>query len=320
MPTTPAPPDAMDTLFEVPPTAFVARRNELAVQLRKAGKKDEAAAVKALSKPSLTVWAVNQLARRYPDQLAGFLKVSDELLHAQGAGTGDETSRRTYQASLAAQREALDPMLGHVADICAEHGVAAARPLLDRIANNFRWGAIDETARVLLVKGQLQLDLEPPDFSALVGRIPLRPGTTGGPSPPQAFAASRARITAPAPIRPSNDREVIAPAASETARAADARRRSEARRQVQALKNELRPLETEAQRTRTKVAALASKRDRAHEAIAALRGQIDKAEADAKALDEAHAQSSQELAAEEQRLEALRAEITEAEEQAEPRP
>ena len=58
-----APDDAIDRLYGLPLEAFVGERDALAKELRAAGRRDEAAAVKALTKPTVAAWAVNQALR-----------------------------------------------------------------------------------------------------------------------------------------------------------------------------------------------------------------------------------------------------------------
>ena len=51
----------VDELYGLPFDEFVPARNALTRELRKAGKRDEAAEVSALRKPSVAAWAVDQL-------------------------------------------------------------------------------------------------------------------------------------------------------------------------------------------------------------------------------------------------------------------
>ena len=60
----------LDVLYSAPLKDFVATRNALAKRLRAAGDQAEADRVKALAKPPLSAWAVNQLAFRAPEQMA----------------------------------------------------------------------------------------------------------------------------------------------------------------------------------------------------------------------------------------------------------
>jgi len=74
-----APEDAVDALYGLPLDEFTPRRDELVKELRGAGKRDEAAWVKALRKPSATAWLVNQLARRDQKLEPGMLVFSGGL-------------------------------------------------------------------------------------------------------------------------------------------------------------------------------------------------------------------------------------------------
>ena len=58
--------DAADDLYGLPLDAFVPERDALAKRLRAEGRRDEAAEVKALRKPSVAAWAVNQAVRSQP--------------------------------------------------------------------------------------------------------------------------------------------------------------------------------------------------------------------------------------------------------------
>jgi hypothetical protein len=53
--------DDVDELFKVPLAEFTGNRNALAARLKKESRAEDAERVKALSKPSVSAWAVNQL-------------------------------------------------------------------------------------------------------------------------------------------------------------------------------------------------------------------------------------------------------------------
>src|SRR5262245_66154805 len=57
----------LDALFSLPLAEFTAARNALATRLKKAGSPDEAEQVKALAKPPLSAWVVNQLYWNHGD-------------------------------------------------------------------------------------------------------------------------------------------------------------------------------------------------------------------------------------------------------------
>src|SRR5262249_38111386 len=60
-------PESAHALFALDPNDFVTARDQRARELRKEGEKDEAAAVKALRRPTVPVWALNQVARQRPE-------------------------------------------------------------------------------------------------------------------------------------------------------------------------------------------------------------------------------------------------------------
>ena len=64
---------------------FVAERDALAKQLRADGRRDEAAAVKALGKPTVAAWAANQAVRSQKKPARDLWKAGDQLSAAHDA-------------------------------------------------------------------------------------------------------------------------------------------------------------------------------------------------------------------------------------------
>jgi hypothetical protein len=60
----------IDELYGLPVGDFVAAREALARELRSAGRKDAAAAVHSLRRPTIVPWSINQVARTHADQVA----------------------------------------------------------------------------------------------------------------------------------------------------------------------------------------------------------------------------------------------------------
>src|SRR5579863_2437301 len=75
--------DAIDTVLAAAPRDFIATRNRVAGELAKAGDKAAAARVRGLRRPSPSVWAINQLARRDPEAVAQLLDSGAALIAAQ---------------------------------------------------------------------------------------------------------------------------------------------------------------------------------------------------------------------------------------------
>lgn len=74
--------DALDRVYEVPLAGFIAERDRLAKEAAAAGDKEAAAAIRSLKKPSVSVWAVNQLARRHPEAVDDLVRSHTQLLDA----------------------------------------------------------------------------------------------------------------------------------------------------------------------------------------------------------------------------------------------
>jgi hypothetical protein len=251
-------PSSPDDLFLVPPGKFVAARNQLAAALKKAGQKTDAEVVKALAKPPVSVWGINHVARHSRDVMAAFLEASDQVRRAQIAGAATPEARQEYQASAVRQRDALQPLLALIEQALGAEGLNAGKPMLDKVANNLRWGAIDEQIRPLLAEGRLQDDVAPTDFSALVGHIPLvdRPR----PTPPVVPAPPAGRLVGSiGPADRAPDRAVP------KGPPPDPGERNRARQQAEGVRSELKAARTLAQRARTALVARRTANDHAQD-------------------------------------------------------
>ena len=137
--------------------------------LRKQGRRDEADAVKALAKPSVVAWAVNQLAHRRRADLERLLKAADALREAQVSGSGD------FAAAAAAERDAVRALTRAAGDLLAEAGRPPTDATLDRVASTLRAAAADDGTRDLLERGVLTREVEATGFGSLLGALPAAP-------------------------------------------------------------------------------------------------------------------------------------------------
>ena len=72
-------------LYATVPTEFVAARNALVKELRRAKERDEAAVVAALRKPDWTDWALNVVAAEHADAVDEFATAASDVRDAQAA-------------------------------------------------------------------------------------------------------------------------------------------------------------------------------------------------------------------------------------------
>ena len=304
--------DPAEPLFALPPADFVAARDRLASELKKAGKKDEAAAVKALGRPAVSVFAVNQLARAHPEPLAKFLAASDELRRAQISGQRSDQGRKAYQDSVRTQRSALEVLLDLAARLLEDAGLAAGKPVLDKIANNLRWGALEDESRALIASGHLRIDVAAPDFAALLGAA--APGEAA--AEPVLRTPAEHAVPLPRAARdraPGNASHAPSAAEEAAARREAAARAQAAKKEVLAVRKRLHDAEAAARRARDKADATAKRLAQAQARVGELRAQIAAAE---RALQEAEtekAEATRAAAAEEQEIAALQAELARAE-------
>jgi hypothetical protein len=115
-------PESAHALFALDPNDFVTARDQRARELRKEGEKDEAAAVKALRRPTVPVWALNQVARQRPDVVEALIAAE-----AQAHATKDKDVR----AALAQRRERLQDVVRAARDIIDGSGRSADPHELD---------------------------------------------------------------------------------------------------------------------------------------------------------------------------------------------
>ena len=149
--------DRIDELYAGPAEEFIARRDALVRELKAAKDMDGAATVKALRKPTVAAWAVNQLAHSSRRDVAKLLDVGEALREAHEAladGKGDAdiraatTKRRKLVADLTERAVAL---LGS--------GGEAQR---DAISNTLDAAVADPDAGISVQEGRLAKELSAP--------------------------------------------------------------------------------------------------------------------------------------------------------------
>lgn len=151
-----------DELYGLPLAEFVPARDALAASRRAAGDRDGAAAVKALRKPTLAAWAMNQTAREHPADVARLLEAGAALRAAQrDALAGDSTGLREAG-------RVLGDLLQHVTGLAAGRLDGSSPVQRDRIAATLRATATatatDGGAGDRLRRGVLVEDLDPAGF------------------------------------------------------------------------------------------------------------------------------------------------------------
>jgi len=182
---------AADLVYGLPLEEFTDGRNAVAKELRDRGLAAESDAVKALAKPSVAAWAVNQLSRRRHADLDEFLEAAAAARDAQLGGTAD------MREAIARQRSALETLVAAARD---ELGGAASETVTARIRQTLEAAAVDDSAADAVREGRLVKELEPAGFGTLAAHAKPARGKARAQrketpaAAKKAFAEARARL------------------------------------------------------------------------------------------------------------------------------
>ena len=159
-------PQEAEKLLAVEPGEFVAKRKELAAELRDAGRGDEAAAVAGLTKPTAVVFAVNRAARDRPNAARDAADAAERVGKAQLDGDPD-----AYATALEELKRSLD-LLAEVADTHVGSGRRPTEAMRRRVRDLARSAVADDEAREALRRGALTDEIEASGFSPFAGTAP----------------------------------------------------------------------------------------------------------------------------------------------------
>lgn len=186
----------LDRLYGLPLAEFTAARNDLARELRETGDPDAADEVKALPKPSLSAWTVNQLVRRERMQVRGLVTTAARVRDAQSRllqGGGPEDLQKAVER----QRDVVESLVASAMTLLESAGQPATQATLDRVRETLTAVAGDEEGQRLVEKGRLSGDLDPAGF----GPVALGAGTgraskakRAPPRPPQRIEKARQEV------------------------------------------------------------------------------------------------------------------------------
>jgi len=156
--------------------AFVPERTALARRLRADGRREEAAAVAKLPKPSAAAWAVNQVVRTQRSEARALWEAGDALLAAQEAllaGSGDGAGLRAASGRV---QEALVPLLAAARGLLDGRGRALSEATLAKVAETLHAAAIDPDAREEVAAGRAVRELVHVGLGAVAApSAPARP-------------------------------------------------------------------------------------------------------------------------------------------------
>ena len=145
----------IDRLYALPLEEFTSERDDLAKRLRKdGGAADAAAAVKALKKPSVAAWAVNQVQRDRPDEVRELIEVTEEL-HRVYAKLSSAGARERLEEAAEIQRKLIRSLVRCASQLLEAGGHAASDATLTKVADTFRAAALDPDVREQVARGRV---------------------------------------------------------------------------------------------------------------------------------------------------------------------
>jgi hypothetical protein len=220
---TDAVPDRVAGLFRQSPDGFIAARDDLVKRLREEGRSDDATAVKALRKPSVAAWALNQLAERDPEGIRALLDAGAELRAAQHATMSSAQNAGRMREAAERRRQAVTRLSREAADVFSASGRASG-PHLDEVMAALEAASIDTAAGERLMAGTFERPPAPPvglgDVTGLRSivtgdEVPERddgpgPRSSQGSGPPKQRVADHGAILTSEVARLRRDRETAA--------------------------------------------------------------------------------------------------------------
>jgi hypothetical protein len=240
--------DARD-LYGLPLERFVAERSGLAKELRSQGRREEAATVAKLPKPSVAAWAVNQLVRTQHRAIAELFEAGDALQSAQSDVISGRGSASALREAADRERAAVRTLSAAARGLLTGEGHALTGATLERVTETLHAAALDPEARDEVHDGCLTRELKHIGLGS--GSPPAAAPRRSGRARDQAERERRARL--------------------EAARKAEADARHAAEHAAQELQRAQERRDRAAQSLRAAEQALSEATDRAEEAARALR-------------------------------------------------
>ena len=150
----------LDALYGLEPDGFVGARDDLVRRLRSVGRKDDAASVKRLRRPTVAAWALNQLSRRRGEDVQRLIRQGDDLRRVQEellAGRG----RDRLRAATNARRATLDELADAALALLGGTGRGGAEAHRDDVLASLEAASLEPDAGAALLQGRLATGMAP---------------------------------------------------------------------------------------------------------------------------------------------------------------
>ena len=202
----------VDALFRLPLAEFTGARNTLAARLKKSGREDEkaeSARVKALAKPPISAWVVNQLYWNHREAFDQLVASGERFHKAQTSRSAGKAA--DMREALEARREALTHLTDLATSLLRDAGPNLGQnPSLDivrRITTTLEGMSAYASRSDGPRPGRLTHDVDPPGFESFAAFVPA--AGTRPTKEPVGFTPSKRPNSPPAKtqrkVRPDDD-------------------------------------------------------------------------------------------------------------------
>lgn len=220
--------DATSALFTRPLGEFTKARDELAKRLKGSGDKEAAASVKAMRRPTVAAWTLNQLARRYPQRMDALLEAGERLREAQRGALEPGGVKELREASQE-HRARVNELLRASPALLEEAGYRASGANMDRVRDSLLATPTARSADLeRLSRGLVVQEIEPGDLSDVLALMRGRPAAPRAPEP-KAEEKPRERREAPKAEPKKAEPKKAEPKKTEPKKAAEKPARARAR-------------------------------------------------------------------------------------------
>src|SRR5918997_4437550 len=179
----------IDRLYGLPLDEFVRDRDDLARRLNRDGDREAGARVKALRKPTVGAWALNQAVRRRRAETDALLATGSRLreAHEQLLSGGDPAVLRETME----EERSLTSALADCAEAIASETGKSGPALRDRVRATLHAAAVDAEAREELEAGRFVREREAVGLGSF-GAGPVGEAASAEPAAPTKEARSTA--------------------------------------------------------------------------------------------------------------------------------
>jgi flagellar biosynthesis GTPase FlhF len=192
------PEDDVDALFRLPLAEFTGARNVLAARLKKSGRGDEAAFVKALAKPPISAWAVNQLYWNHREAFDRLIASGERFHKAQTSRSAAKVA--DMRGALDARRESLtllsDLAIALLRDAGPNPGQNPSPDIIRRITTTLEAMSAYASRSGAPRPGRLTDDVDPPGFELFGSSLPAAGMTELSDKPARVTPSQKSRSPA----------------------------------------------------------------------------------------------------------------------------